>query len=241
MVATTGWNAINSISGAVVLDAVSDGKCPTWAGVIIICAAVCIICALGITWIHHLDSVLWIPLLVVWCVAAGTGAKHFTAAEVKEFSTHEDHAAAVLSFMAAIFSFSISWVNCAADYNVRMPLNTPRWWIFGATYVGIFLPSVLVQSLGAALYTGTIAGGAEWKSEYQAAGVGGFLKVALEPAGGFGKFLMVLGALSAVPVYTLSRSVYVNIANSQRTTSPTTTRSRCTRKTSAPGPSASHE
>lgn len=114
--------------------------------------------------------------------------------------------------MAAIFSCSISWVNCAADYNVCMPVNTPRWWIFGATYVGIFLPSVLVQSLGAALYTGTIAGGAEWKSEYQAAGVGGLLKVVLEPAGGC-----------------------------QKTTSQAATRSRCTRKTSAPGPSASHE
>ena len=202
MISTTGWNVINTISGASVLNAVSDGKCPTWAGVIIICTVVWLICALGITWIHHLDSVIWIPLLVVWCVAAGTGAKHFTAAE-KGFTTNEDHAAAILSFMAAIFSFSISWVNCAADYNVRMPVDTPRWWIFGVTYVGVFVPSVLVQSLGAAMYTGTITS-AGWKSAYHAAGVGGLLKVALEPAGGFGKFLMVLGALSAVPVCTPS-------------------------------------
>lgn len=203
MIATTGWNAINSISGAAVLDAVSDGKCPTWAGVIIICMTVWLVCILGITWIHYLDSVIWIPLLIVWCVAAGTGAKHFTAAEVKKFSTHEDHAAAILSFMAVIFSFSVSWVNCAADYNVRMPVDTPRWQIFGATYVGIFVPSVLVQSLGAALYTGTITG-TGWQPAYNEAGVGGLLKMALEPAGGFGKILMVLGALSAVPVYTLS-------------------------------------
>ena len=37
MIATTGWNAINSISGAAVLHAVSDGRFPIWAGVIVIC------------------------------------------------------------------------------------------------------------------------------------------------------------------------------------------------------------
>lgn len=199
MIATTGWNAINSISGASVLEALSDGKCPTWAGVIIICTTVWIICALGITWIHQLDVFLWIPPLVVWCVTAGTGASHLTAAKVKNFETSENKAAAVLSFIAIIFSFSVSWVNCAADYNVRMPVDTPRWRIFSATYIGILVPSVLFQSLGAALYTGTVTSAA-WGTAYQSSGVGGLLKMALEPAGGFGKFLMVLAALSAIPV-----------------------------------------
>lgn len=244
MVSTTGWNAINSISGALVLNAVSDGKCPTWAGVVIICVTVWLICILGITWIHHLDSFIWIPMLVVWCVAAGAGAKHFTAADVKQFDTYKDHAAAILSYMAIIFSFSVSWVNCAADYNVRMPLNTPRWQIFGATYLGVFVPSVLVQSLGAALYTGTLTG-AGWKLAYGESGVGGLLKMALEPAGGFGKFLMVLGALSSVPVcsFSLRSNIYnlVNEANTERTISQTTIHSLSTHRTLVPGPSASHE
>ncbi|KAL4894719.1 permease for cytosine/purines, uracil, thiamine, allantoin-domain-containing protein [Aspergillus ambiguus] len=198
MVATTGWNAINSISGASVLDALSNGKCPTWAGVIIICTTVWIICALGITWIHQLDVFLWIPPLIVWCVTAGTGSSHLTADTITTFATREDKSAAVLSFIAVIFSFSVSWVNCAADYNVRMPVNTPRWQIFSATYVGILVPSVLVQTLGAALYTGTITS-TDWNNAYHSSGVGGLLKMALEPAGGFGKFLMILAALSAIP------------------------------------------
>lgn len=199
MIATTGWNAINSISGASVLAALSDGKCPTWAGVIIICTVVWIICALGITWIHQIDVFIWIPPLIVWCVAAGTGASHLTSADVKTFKSTPDKAAAVLSFMAIIFSFGVSWINCAADYNVRMPVNTPRWRIFSATYVGIFVPSVLVETLGAALYTGTLTS-PEWTAAYHHSGVGGLLKMALEPAGGFGNFLMVLAALSAIPV-----------------------------------------
>ncbi|CAG8287972.1 unnamed protein product [Penicillium nalgiovense] len=139
MIATTGWNAINSISGAAVLHAVSDGRFPIWAGVIVICVAVWVICVLGINWIHRLDTFIWIPPLI-----------------------GSDKAAAILIFMTLILAFSISRVNCAADYNVRMAKDTPRWKIFGATYVGIFFPTVLVQTLGAALYTDTVANAA-WK------------------------------------------------------------------------------
>ncbi|KAJ5757421.1 uncharacterized protein N7511_006115 [Penicillium nucicola] len=197
MIATTGWNAINSISGAVVLNALSDGRFPTWAGVIVICVSVWVICILGIGWIHKLDTFIWIPPLIVWCVAAGTGASHFTGDDHAGLRG-SDKAAAILTYGAAIFSFSVSWVNCAADYNVRMPKGTPQWHIFSATYVGIFIPTVLVQTLGAALYTGTMTDAA-WKEAYTDSSIGGLLKMALKPAGGFGKFLMVLAALSSIP------------------------------------------
>jgi hypothetical protein len=136
MVSTTGWNAINSISGASVLAALSDGKCPQWAGVLIICTTVWIICVLGISWIHRLDAFLWISPFVVWCVAAGTGAPHLHGDAIKS-PTGPNGAAAALSFMAVVFSFAVSWINCAADYNVKMPVNTPRYKIFWATYAGI--------------------------------------------------------------------------------------------------------
>ena len=198
MVSTTGWNAVNSISGASVLYALSDGRFPQWAGVILICTTVWIICALGITWIHRLDAFLWIPPFIVWCVAAGTGAKHFDGNAIKS-PKGENGAAAAFSFIAVIFSFAVSWINCAADYNVKMPVNTPRWKIFVATYIGICVPTILVQTLGAALYSGTEVNHA-WKVAFEGAGVGGPLKMALLPAGGFGKFLLVLAGLSSIPV-----------------------------------------
>jgi purine-cytosine permease-like protein len=198
MISTTGWNAINSISGASCLYAVSDGSFPQWAGVIFICTTVWIICVFGITWIHRLDSYLWIPPFIVWCVAAGTGAKNFDGNAIKS-PTGANGAAAAFSFIAVIFSFAVSWINCAADYNVKMPVNTPRWKIFLATYTGIVVPTILVQTLGAALYSGTEVNHA-WKVAYLDAGVGGPLKMALLPAGGFGKFLLVLAGLSSIPV-----------------------------------------
>jgi purine-cytosine permease-like protein len=83
MISTTGWNAINSISGASVLAALSNGRCPQWAGVIIICTVVWIICVLGITWIHRFDAFFWIAPFIAWCVAAGVGAPHFHGDAVK--------------------------------------------------------------------------------------------------------------------------------------------------------------
>ena len=80
-----------------------------------------------------------------------------------------------------------------------MPRKTPKWRLFGATYVGICAPAILVQTLGAALYSGAQMD-PSWKGAYDDYGVGGPLKMALQPAGGFGKFLMVLAGLSSIPV-----------------------------------------
>ena len=197
MLSTTGWNAINSISGASCLAALSNGAMPAWAGVIIINFAVFTLCIFGIKWIHKVDMFVWISPLVVWCVAAGTGSKNFHGDAIP-MPKGSNGAASVLSFIAVVFSFAVSWINCAADYNIRMPVNTPRSRIFCVTYAGIVVPSILVQLLGAALYTGAQAH-PDWQHAYVEYGVGGPLMKALEPAGGFGKFLMVLAGLSAIP------------------------------------------
>lgn len=197
MVSTTGWNAINSISGASVLYALSDGACPTWVGVIIICTSVWIICALGITWIHKLDAFLWIPPLLCWIFAAAGGASEFRGEAIKS-PTGGNGAASSLSFIALIFSFAVSWINCAADYNVRMPLKTPRWKLFVATYIGIFVPTVLVQTLGAAIYSG-VQHNHTWKVAFGTFGIGGPLALSVARFGGFGKLLLAFAALSSIP------------------------------------------
>lgn len=145
-----------------------------------------------------MDAFLWILPFTVWCVAAGTGAKHFDGNAIKS-PTGTDGTAAAFSFFAVIFSFAVSWINCAADYNVNMAIATPRWKSFVATCNGTCVPIVLVQTLGAALYSGTAVIRA-WKVAFDDAGVGGPLKMTLLPAGGFGKFLLVLAGLSSISV-----------------------------------------
>ena len=80
-----------------------------------------------------------------------------------------------------------------------MPADTPRHKIFFATYVGIGMPAILVETLGAALYSGAQVN-PSWEDAFLNFGVGGPLAKALEPAGGFGKFLLVVAGLSAIPV-----------------------------------------
>lgn len=80
-----------------------------------------------------------------------------------------------------------------------MPVNTARRKIFIATYVGICVPTILVQTLGAAMFSGTETNPL-WEAAYRNAGVGGPLKMSLLPSGGFGKFMLVLAGLSSKPV-----------------------------------------
>lgn len=87
-----------------------------------------------------------------------------------------------------------------------MPINTVKWKLFLATYVGICLPAILVQTLGAAIYSGA-QGNPSWEEAYKTYGVGGPLALALKPAGGFGKFLMALAGLSSIPVKTYPEHV----------------------------------
>lgn len=70
----------------------------------------------------RLDAFLWILALIVWCVIAGTGAKHFDGDAIKSL-TGANGAAAIFSFIAVIFSFAVSWTNYAADYHVK--ITTP--------------------------------------------------------------------------------------------------------------------
>jgi purine-cytosine permease-like protein len=78
-----------------------------------------------------------------------------------------------------------------------MPLKTPRWKLFVSTYIGIAVPTILVQTLGVAIYSGAQANPA-WKHAFVEYGIGGPLQKALEPAGGFGKLCLVFAALSSV-------------------------------------------
>nr|POF26421.1 purine-cytosine permease fcyb [Quercus suber] len=131
-----------------------------------------------------------------WCVVAGTGAHEFNV-DAHHTPSGADGIASVLSFLAVVFSFAVSWINCAADYNIRMPLGTRQSHIFLLTYIGIAAPTILVQSLGAALMSQS---NPSWSQAYQKYGVGGPLAKALEPAGGFGKLLMMVATLSSIPV-----------------------------------------
>lgn len=67
--------------------------------------------------------------------------------------------------------------------------------VFIYTYVGLFSPVVLLMVLGAAI-GGATANVPSWMEGYNTNSAGGVLAAMLEPAGGFGKFLVVILSFS---------------------------------------------
>ena len=106
-------------------------------------------------------------------------------------------AASVLSFGAAIAGFALGWTSLAADYTVNFPVETPNWKVFIYTYVGVVVPMIFIEILGAATMA-ALVNKTTWADAYAADGLGGLLGAPLTPLGGFGKFLLVLLALSIV-------------------------------------------
>lgn len=128
-------------------------------------------------------------------------------------------------FGGTIAGFSLGWTSLAADYTVYQRANTANWKIFLSTYVGLNVPLVFVESLGA-LMMSTLDVKETWaavaKNEDGSTNLGGLLGAPLigrassvrpvvhgEPRtdllppplaamGGFGRFLLVVLALSIV-------------------------------------------
>lgn len=80
-------------------------------------------------------------------------------------------------------------------YDANISFCIFRWRIFGYTYFGLLTPTVLLMTLGAAL-AGAIDQNPTWQQGYNKYLVGGVLAGCLSPAGNFGKFVLVLLALT---------------------------------------------
>lgn len=99
-----GWSSVNSIAGAQVLTELSDGKCPLWAGNLIIGVLTTIITFFGYFVVHLFERYCWIPQLLVFCFLAGYGAKHFDAS-AEPMGAGLAEGANVMSFIAVIYGF----------------------------------------------------------------------------------------------------------------------------------------
>lgn len=73
--------------------------------------------------------------------------------------------------------------------------NIHRWRVFLYTYSGLLIPNILLMTLGAAV-AGAIPNNPAWQEQYDKYLVGGALAGMLSPAGSFGKFVLVILALT---------------------------------------------
>ena len=140
-------------------------------------------------------------MFFIMCCLYGLGSKagYDVNAQRSSEDTGRALSADILGFGAIVFSSVGGWAPVAADYNVRLPVDTNPWRVFTMTFLGLYLPIVFTVTLGAALMT--ITDPVYVAAFASSGGTGALIAQVLTPWGGAGKFLLVVLALSAMCVF----------------------------------------
>ncbi|KFZ16483.1 hypothetical protein V501_02223 [Pseudogymnoascus sp. VKM F-4519 (FW-2642)] len=190
----TGFTVIAAIVGGQTLAAVSDSTISVNVGIVITCIIALVVSFSGYKVLHIYERYSWIPVFVAILVLVGCGGKHLTHQTVPEAPAT---AQSVLSFASLIAGFMIPFGGTVSDFGIYIDPSASRLKVFTYIYTGMAIPSVLLLILGAAI-GGAIPNVPEWDAANLANSVGGVVTAMLSPAGGFGKFVAVILALSVI-------------------------------------------
>ncbi|KIP10745.1 hypothetical protein PHLGIDRAFT_100554 [Phlebiopsis gigantea 11061_1 CR5-6] len=191
LVGMCGFCILNGILGGQTLSSVSGGSLSWNVGIVIISVISLLISFCGYKVLNWYERLAWIPVLIVYVVALGIGGKHL----INPPPAEPADAATILSFAATIAGFVITYAPLSSDFTTYFKPEVSSWRIFWYSYLGFNVPIITLQCLGAAVViaTPTVP---SWSAGYDSGNVGGLIEAMLRPAGGFGKFLTVLMALS---------------------------------------------
>ncbi|KAJ8132955.1 hypothetical protein O1611_g675 [Lasiodiplodia mahajangana] len=144
---------------------------------------------LGVVFTPVDTSTIPIPITIT----VGVGGKHLANQQEVPAAT----ASQVLSYAGLIAGYFITFGGTASDFSIYHDPKASLRKVFTYIYLGIFTPSVPLLILGAAM-GGAVPVVTGWTEAYESYGTGGVMAAMLEPAGGFGKFVLVLLALSVI-------------------------------------------
>ncbi|ELU44211.1 cytosine-purine permease [Rhizoctonia solani AG-1 IA] len=232
-----GFLILNLILGGETLAAVSGyqaghGGGLSWdIGIAIVGVIALLVTFCGYKVLYTYERFAWIPIVMVYIVALGCGGKQLTyvispRTRLPHPQTHSlgqfydtirdlapvvpASSVTVLCFAASIAGYMISWSTLASDYTIYLDQSAPNSKVFLFAYSGFFFPNVICEMVGAAFAVSMHAPGNEaWLDGYKVNNVGGLLDEVMRPAGGFGKFCIVLLALSCIAAS--SRSMHVQL------------------------------
>lgn len=215
--ACIGWSTINTIVGAQALQAVSDvHQIPIAAGIVLIAMLTLVVALFGYKIVHSFERYASIPVVIIMLIYLIQIAPHVSSGFAESVGAAE--AASVLSFGGTIAGFSFGWTSLAADYTVNFPADSSSTKIFAYTFAGLNLPLIVMECLGA-LAMGTLTNKETWAAAAdEGNNLGGLLGAPLYgPMGNFGRFLLVILALSIVGKHTIIHSLF--LLNSKLTSS----------------------
>lgn len=199
VLACIGWSAVNSIVGAQLIHAVNNDV-PGWAGIVVIAVGTLLVCFFGYKVVHAYEFWSWIPTFIVFLIVLGEFA-HSGAFVNLPMGVGTSEIGGVLSFGSVVYGFATGWTSYAADYTVYQPVTQSRKKIFASVWLGLMIPLLFTEFLGIAIMTATTIndGNNPYMEGYTASGTGGLLAAVLfDPLGGFGKFCLVVLALSII-------------------------------------------
>ncbi|GAA5929241.1 hypothetical protein JCM1841_004753 [Sporobolomyces salmonicolor] len=197
LISFVGFCAVNSIVAGQVLAAVNPGHLSLTVGIVIVAVVSLGISFCGYKVMHAVERWAWLPVCLAFVLLAGFGGRHLTAAA--SYDAGQATAGGVLSFISIVVGFTISWSACAADFNTYMRPSIPSIKVFTYTFLGLYLPCMLLQVMGAAFSAAALSGNVPtWEAAFGDGSVGNLVGVAVEPMKGFGKFLLVLFAMGMI-------------------------------------------
>ncbi|KAJ5907480.1 Purine-cytosine permease fcyB [Penicillium taxi] len=221
VISCVGWSAANAIVGAQLLNAI-NGTVPGFAGILVITFATLFITFAGYKVVHAYEYWSWIPTCIVFIILLGTFAHSGDFINVP-MGVGTSELGDCLSFGSTVYGFATGWTSYAADYTVYQPANVNKRKIFASAWIGLIIPLLFTELLGLAVYSATYAnnGDNKYMIGYEASGNGGLIDAALSPLGGFGKFCLVILALSIIAnncpnIYSVSLTLQVLSRYTQR-------------------------
>ena len=203
--ACIGWSVVNVIIGGQLVAALVCGTTPDaidkchvnvaglalngiavrGVAILIIAILTTLVSIYGYRYVHRYERYAWIPMAIIFAIMLVVAAPHFSIVASQNTTTAAE-IAAFISFGGAVYGFATGWSSYAADYNVNQPEDTPSSRVFWLTFLGVFVPCVLLETLGLLFTT--------WKP----LSGGTLLAGVVSSLGGFGSVIVLLLALSVV-------------------------------------------
>ncbi|KIK55962.1 hypothetical protein GYMLUDRAFT_174938 [Collybiopsis luxurians FD-317 M1] len=191
-----GWLIINSIVGGQVLAAVSTHLDDT-AGIVIIVIISFVLSFCGYKVLHWYETYIWLPSVVLFIALLGVGGKQLiTEIPILNASTPGAAAGLLIAYGTTAGASDLTWCSYAADYGIYHDSKVPTWRIFALAY-SVFAVRQFVGHIIGAAFAAAAPAIPVWEAGLgDGEDFGRFLVSILEPVGGFGKFLVVVGALT---------------------------------------------
>ena len=143
-----GWFAVNSVSGALALSTLTG--VPAWGGLLIVAAVQIGVALLGHNLIHRFEQVVLPVLAVVFGITSVVILTQVDPSFTPVDGQPNGAVAGFLLTVGATFGYAAGWNPYATDYTRYLPPASSRRAVGFAAGLGVFVPCVLLEIVGAA-------------------------------------------------------------------------------------------